>query len=146
MKGYKGSCMKELYEIVIDLKKKVDRLEKRIKKLENDPTLFNQPQERFKPPTVEEVRSYFRQNGYNMDTANKAFKYYSEAGWKDSGGKQVRNWKQKMVAVWFRDENRIKKAPNSDGGIRKDYGVPSPNAVPMPDSLRNRIKNIGNEG
>lgn len=59
-------------------------------------------------PTIEEVEVYFGENGYSMEAAHKAFNYYSLADWYDSKGNKVRNWKQKMQAVWFKDENRIK--------------------------------------
>ena len=37
----------------------------------------------------------------------KAFDYYDCADWHDSKGNKVKNWKQKMQAVWFKDENKI---------------------------------------
>ena len=62
-------------------------------------------------PSVDEVISYFAENGYNRDSAINAFKYYDESDWTDSRGSKVRNWKQKMRAVWFKDEYRINKKP-----------------------------------
>jgi hypothetical protein len=61
----------------------------------------------FKPPTIEEVIEYFTEKGYNQKSAEKAFHYYDSAGWKDRNGTQVKNWKQKMVGNWFKDENKI---------------------------------------
>ena len=63
----------------------------------------------FKAPTVEEAIAYFIANGYTEDSARRFFSYYDCAGWKDSNGKSVRNWKQKAQAVWFKDENKISK-------------------------------------
>lgn len=63
-------------------------------------------EKKFTPPTLPEVIKYFFENNYSIESAKKAFQYYSEANWKDSKGNQVRNWKQKMIAVWFKDENR----------------------------------------
>lgn len=61
------------------------------------------------PPENENiVVEYFIENGYREDVARKAFRYYSEANWHDSSGKKIRNWKQKMQSVWFKDENKIK--------------------------------------
>jgi len=62
----------------------------------------------FVPPTIGEVVSYFTEKGYSTESAKKAFEYYNEAKWYDSKGSQVRNWKQKMIAVWFKDENKEK--------------------------------------
>lgn len=60
----------------------------------------------FVPPTVDEVREYFKVNGYSDVSAVKAFEYYNVADWKDRDGKQVLNWKQKMQGVWFKPENK----------------------------------------
>ena len=61
-----------------------------------------------KYPDLDQVKLYFIENGYPEQLAVKAFNYYHVAGWKDSNGKQVRNWKQKMQSVWFKDENKPK--------------------------------------
>lgn len=57
-------------------------------------------------PTLEEVQTFFKDNGYSVEIATKAYHYYAEAGWKDSRGEPVRAWKQKMRGVWFRDEHK----------------------------------------
>lgn len=60
---------------------------------------------------INEVILYFKENGYKKEIAEKAFKYYEEANWHDGNGKKVLNWKQKMQAVWFKDENKIIDPP-----------------------------------
>ncbi len=50
--------------------------------------------------------SYFKDNGYSEISAQKAFRYYNDANWMDSKGNKVKNWKQKMQGVWFKDENK----------------------------------------
>ena len=67
---------------------------------------------KFTAPAELEVITYFIENGYNEITAKKAFKYYETGEWKDSSGKQVRNWKQKMQSVWFKEENKIPQKSN----------------------------------
>lgn len=62
---------------------------------------------RFSPPTLQEVKQYFSEKGYSPEAGQKAFDYYNEASWKDSTGKQVKNWKQKMIAVWMKPENKF---------------------------------------
>jgi hypothetical protein len=57
-------------------------------------------------PTLDEVAFFFKENGYTMEAGIKAFHYYNEADWKDRDGKKVKNWKQKMRGVWFKDENK----------------------------------------
>lgn len=61
------------------------------------------------PEDENEVINYFIENGYSKDVAIKAFKYYATANWHDASGKKILNWKQKMQAVWFKDENKIQK-------------------------------------
>jgi hypothetical protein len=61
----------------------------------------------FTPPILEEVKTYFIQNGYTEQSAEKAFKFYSTGNWRDSKGNAVKNWKQKMISVWFKDENKV---------------------------------------
>ena len=55
---------------------------------------------------MQDVKSFFLEKGYRQDAAERAFEYYNTAQWKDSSGKQVKNWKQKMLAVWMKDENK----------------------------------------
>jgi hypothetical protein len=80
------------------------------------PPLISKPKRQkntFIPPTELEVVSYFQENGFSTAIAKKAFAYYDAGGWKDSAGKPVKNWKQKMIAVWFKDENRAAKPQDS---------------------------------
>lgn len=72
------------------------------RKLEKKPI----KKKRFIPPTLDEVVNYFQKKGYLKSTAEKAYEYYNEADWIDSQGNKVLNWKQKMIAVWFKDENK----------------------------------------
>jgi hypothetical protein len=57
-------------------------------------------------PLIDEVILYFNENVYTKESAIKAFHYYEENDWKDSRNNQVKNWKQKMQGVWFKDENK----------------------------------------
>jgi len=63
----------------------------------------------FIPPTLDQVKAYFKEEGYNEETAIKFYEYYSVGNWKDNKENQVNNWKRKAVSVWFRQENRIKE-------------------------------------
>jgi len=60
----------------------------------------------FIPPTIENVKQYFVENGYSEQSAIKAFNHYQLADWHDTEGKPVLAWKQKMHTVWFKPENR----------------------------------------
>lgn len=72
-------------------------------------------------PTIDEVVSYFLENGYKKEVAIKAYNYYAVANWHDSKGNKIRNWKQKMRGVWFKNENLI-QTPSQEKKISpKDY-------------------------
>lgn len=62
---------------------------------------------KFIPPTLQEVKDFFKLKGYNETGAIKAFEYYDSAEWKDSKGNQVKNWKQKMIGIWFKPEYKL---------------------------------------
>lgn len=66
----------------------------------------------FIPPTIDEVKDYCHQNNYTEELAQKAFKHYDISGWKDTNGKEVKNWKQKISTNWFKDEFMIKNKEN----------------------------------
>lgn len=60
----------------------------------------------FKKPTIQEVREFFNENGYDPDFGETRWHYYNDADWFDSKGSPVLNWKQKMRSVWFKDEHK----------------------------------------
>jgi len=60
-------------------------------------------------PSLIEVTDFFIENGYSGKAGEQAFDYYEQGGWVDSKGSKVKNWKQKMRGVWFRDEHKINK-------------------------------------
>lgn len=66
----------------------------------------NTKRENPKTPTLEEVEKYFESKGYSLQAAKKAWEYYDAANWIDSKGNPVLAWKQKMVGVWFKEENK----------------------------------------
>jgi len=61
----------------------------------------------FIAPSLLDVKSYFLEKGYSESSAVKAFNYYDSADWVDGKGNKVKNWKQKMTGVWFKDENKV---------------------------------------
>ncbi len=72
----------------------------------------------FEPPLPSDVITYFNEKGYTQEAACKFFDYYDAAEWKDGKGNQVKNWKQKAVGVWFKDENKIKKTTTKTEMVR----------------------------
>lgn len=71
---------------------------------------------KFEPPLIEEVIAFFQENGYNKELSERAFKYYEDGKWHDSGGKPVKSWKQKMRGVWFTDKNMAYKQDTAETG------------------------------
>lgn len=69
------------------------------------------PKTVFIPPIEIDVIDYFKEKGYSEETAKKAFSYYNEGNWSDSRGNKIKNWKQKMISVWFKEENKITVKP-----------------------------------
>jgi hypothetical protein len=68
----------------------------------------------FIPPTIEEVKEFFKSRGYSAEAAAKFHDYYSLGNWKDGKGNPVKVWKQKASSVWFRPEHLIKEEPAKD--------------------------------
>jgi DNA-binding MarR family transcriptional regulator len=60
----------------------------------------------FEPPTLDEVKRYFIENGYSPIKGEQAFNYYSSSNWMDKNNKPVLNWKLKMQ-IWFKPEDKI---------------------------------------
>lgn len=75
----------------------------------------------FLPPSLPEVIEYFKENGFPEITAKRAFNYYEAGMWHDGKGNQVRNWKQKMQSVWFKEENRLVNIVQTPEPIGKRY-------------------------
>ena len=80
---------------------------------------------KFTPPTLDEVKNYFIEKGYKVEAAVKAFNYYAAGNWKDSNGRPVKNWQQKMNGVWFKDENKV-TAHSPQGTINPADLIPNP--------------------
>jgi hypothetical protein len=75
------------------------------------------PTKTFIPPTIDEVKAYFKEKGYKAEGAQKAFDYYTTMEWKDSNDKPVKNWKGKMIANWMRPEYLIKSTNGTNNSF-----------------------------
>jgi hypothetical protein len=60
-------------------------------------------------PSLTDITTYIQEKGYDTNIAQKFFDYYEAGDWHDSNGRKVKNWKQKLNSVWFKDENKVKK-------------------------------------
>lgn len=77
--------------------------------INNNINTSKQKKKTFTPPTLDEVKVFFRDNGYTEDIAIRAFKHYEENNWKDSYNNKVLNWKSKMRNNWFKDQYKIQE-------------------------------------
>lgn len=58
------------------------------------------------PPHLDDVKAFFVEKGFPVELGQRAYEYYTAGEWKDSNGNQVKNWKQKMIAVWMKPESK----------------------------------------
>lgn len=65
-----------------------------------------QKKKQFAPPTLDEWLEYSTEKGLKLKKMEEAYEAYEVAGWHDSQGKPILNWKQKILNVWCKDENR----------------------------------------
>ena len=74
------------------------------------------------PPTLEEIEQFCKERGNGVD-AKRVFDYYSSANWKDGRGNPVRNWKQKIIAVWEKpkEDKQIGKVAHEREVYDKDF-------------------------
>jgi hypothetical protein len=87
-------------------------------KNENKPPLppkAKKEKKKFDPPAKEDVVKYFIENEYDGNKGAEAFEFYDCADWFDSRGNKVKNWKQKMRGVWFKDDNKVRANGKQNG-------------------------------
>lgn len=93
----------------------------------------------FKAPTVEEVRLFALQSGYNI-SADQVVEYYEQMAkrynkpgkWVDGRGKEVKDWKAKLRVVWFKDERKLKAVSGAPEGFEYFHIVKNGNMI-FPD-------------
>ena len=64
--------------------------------------------ERFKKPTLEEVKEYCKQRNSSVNP-NVFYEYFETGNWVDSKGNKVKNWKQKII-TWEKQQPKQKTA------------------------------------
>jgi hypothetical protein len=63
---------------------------------------------KFKKPTLDEVKAYIKEKGYNVD-AETFFNYFETSNWVDSKGNKVKNWKQKLITWNSYSKQQVKQ-------------------------------------
>ncbi len=84
----------------------------------NQPTNTNQPKEKnnkkkFVPPTEQEVIQFCTQRQNGVD-GKRVYDYYNEAEWHDRNGDPIKNWKQKIIGVWEKNNPTSKQTVCND--------------------------------
>jgi hypothetical protein len=91
-----------LVRVIEELKLSMDKLLKEIQPARSR-------QKKFTPPTKNEFRDYCKEKGFGH-IADRAYEYYNSNDWRDSHGDKIRNWKQKLIGVWFDEKKNPKPA------------------------------------
>jgi len=123
-KAYNKALLKHTSKHCSSTQQSTDSIDKPINHITFNQEPITGKQKNFIPPTKEEVIEYFIEKGFDQKVATKAFDYYNVADWKDSKGNQVLNWKQKMQAVWMKDENKTGKIKSINGSELKPTSSP----------------------
>ena len=74
-----------------------------------NPNTKGEPQKRFTPPTVDEVRVYCKERNNGID-AEYFCAYYGKQNWKLSNGQKMTNWKMAVITWEKRHKERAKPA------------------------------------
>lgn len=84
------------------------------KELDISPISPTKKPNRFVPPTLDDIKAYCLERNSCVDP-NVFYDYFTTGGWKDSEGKPVKNWKQKLI-TWEKHSTQ-----------HRNYGVTSGN-------------------
>lgn len=72
---------------------------------------------RFVPPTLDDIKAYCNEKGYNID-CQFFYDYYNSADWKDKNGDPVKSWKQRIV-TWSKRDDQRRNSGNAEKGSSK---------------------------
>lgn len=80
---------------------------------------------KFTPPTVDEIEEFCKERNNGVD-AKRVYDYYSSANWKDGRGNPVKNWKQKIIAVWEKNnEKPVGHVAHGNDDYNEDFDMAS---------------------
>jgi len=83
---------------------------------------------KFTPPSSEEIEKYALEKGHKVN-GDKISSYYTSEDpnkWIDGKGNVVKNWKQKVLSVWCKDENKVTSKPQKGYEMSRDAFVHIP--------------------
>jgi hypothetical protein len=90
-----GYLETEKTQVVISKPKKADSDSDSDSERESDIKKKNK-QKKIEPPTLDDVKAWFLEQGSTAEQGAKAWQYYSDGNWHDAKGSPVKNWRQKM--------------------------------------------------
>lgn len=99
-------------------------------------TISENGSKKFVPPSESELVEYVVANGYDEEFGRRIWKGYTESNWKDSSGKQIKNWKSKCQHVWFTSSNNQFKSQSTQTKVEP----PSQSAIEFANKYIDRIR------
>ena len=104
--GTKPKAKRNGSEIEAKPKRDINESEANKNKNKNENKKENENKKRnFEPPTLEEVKQWFTEQGSTPEQGAKAWHYYNDGQWIDAKGQPVKNWRQKMRGGrWLEDQ------------------------------------------
>lgn len=57
-------------------------------------------------PDINEVIEFYKSKGFPEALAKQFYEYYEAGNWTDGKGQKVKNWKQKSLSVWMKDDRK----------------------------------------
>jgi len=97
--GSKAKSKQNGSETEAKQKQKLSEIEANKNKNKNENKKDNKNENKKKntaPPTLDEVKQWFIEQGSTPEQGAKAWQYYSDGNWHDAKGQPVKNWRQKM--------------------------------------------------
>ena len=91
--------------------------------INNNNSLYKKGSSRFQKPTIEEIRQYCLEKGYNVD-AEQFFNFYESKGWV-VGKSPMKNWRA-AVSTWNKREKEIpqrKREPRKESAFEHNLKV-----------------------
>lgn len=67
-----------------------------------------------KDPTEEDCVAFFKSKGFPEKLGKEFYEYYAVNDWKDGKGTPVKNFKQKALSVWMKDDRKEKATASDD--------------------------------
>ena len=119
--GSKAKSKQNGSETEAKSKQKLSEIEANKNKNKNENKKDNKNENKKKntaPPTLDEVKQWFIEQGSTAEQGAKAWQYYTDGNWHDAKGQPVKNWRQKMRGGRWLEVKAVNTVLNhSENGI-----------------------------